>query len=368
MIGPTDPVEELICGAMRDGADGAPSAASLLTDVHRRSRKIKRRRTATVTAVAGVTLVAGLAVPLAIHQSSANVAPAAGPSSPVAVPTTPSVMATGSGSAGASAAGGSAAPGASGSAGAASGGTGGSQAVRLVSGYTPPTCPLTLPAASGYRDPVVSVAKGAMVAFFETTDPQRYSDITVTISSGRPTFDKPTAAMTETARTVRGHAATLRTVAVSPAAELALYWQEKADQWVTLRTDDTFTPDAVVAKAERLTSAALAVRMPFTLDLAPSGATLVTASASAVGLRVADLGEIVVALGRSRSLAGTPVQVGGRAGALSRTATAATLLVDYADRGGTLTVQVPAGYSIGDDDLVRFAAGVHPTSVAEVAS
>jgi hypothetical protein len=65
----------------------------------------------------------------------------------------------------------------------------------------------------------------------------------------------------------------------------------------------------------------------------------------------------------TRPAKGTPVRVGPYPGTLTRTAAGAELAVRLGDT--TLLVEVAAAYPISDGDLIRFAAGVHPTDRAQ---
>jgi hypothetical protein len=345
-----DDVNRLLAETIRGAADRAPSDAGLLTAVHQRSRRYRRRRIATgLSAVAavvalGVPTVAVLAarshpsaplgvVPTASASASASAkspSPVSSPAptqAPTASPThTPPAVGT----------------------------------VKLVAGYTPPVFPYTLPPTDGMKAPVASMADGNLIAFFEATELRHHADTTVTVSSRKPTF---ATSATETSTRVRGHAGTLRTLDVRPAKQLTLYWPESANRWIQLATDDTYTPQQVVALADSLTAASIAVLPPFTLDLSPAGLPADTISASTMSFRTPTsapgAGAFSCVLLKRRQLAGTNETVGGYRALLVHNAGGVTLDVDVTDWSATLEVTAPAGIAISDADLLRFAAGVH---------
>ncbi|MFI5910983.1 hypothetical protein [Dactylosporangium sp. NPDC051541] len=316
-----DELDRLLAQTLHGAADRAPSDAGLLTGVHGRARRHRRRKVATVLSAAAAALALGIpaAVGLAVRPDV--------PAPPAAVPTTaaPSESAT-------------------------------AAAMRLSAGYTAPAFPYTLPATNGMRAPIAWMDGGNLVAFFEAIDIRHHSDTTVTVSSRRPAF---TTAGTETQRTVRGHAGTLRTVDVQPAKQLTLYWPESSTQWITLATDDTYTPQQVVALANSLTAASIAVSPPFELDLSPAGFSTETVSSSTMSFRDAGGAQFRVVLYKRRALQQPNQTVGAYKAQLTRDADGATLDVDVTDWTATLRVTAAAGLNVSDADLLRFAAGVH---------
>ncbi|GAA2358714.1 hypothetical protein GCM10010170_052680 [Dactylosporangium salmoneum] len=229
--------------------------------------------------------------------------------------------------------------------------------------YTLPAFPFEPGVAptGGLAAPVVTLDNGRLTAFFEAKDPRNGADVTISVTAEQPVF---TGAARETTTRTRNRPATLRTVAVRPAAQLTLYWRESSTQWVRVDTDDTFTTDELVAFADALRPAAVPVPMPFRLELAPVGMPLSTVSKSAVAFR-GPSGTISCTLTAARSLDGATLRVGPHRARATRTAAGVTLVVLLEDRGESLVVQVPSPYTISDADLVRFAAGVSPTGNAE---
>jgi len=295
-----------------------PAGDELLSAVHRRSDRIRRQRLSTRLSAVAALLAVG--IPTGVTLLARPSAP------PAAPPRTTSAT----------------------------------HAVRLAAGYPAPAFPYTLPATGGMKAPVASMDDGDAVAFFEATEQRHHADVTVTVSSRKPSF---TGAATETSMPVRGHPGTLRTVDVQPARQLTLYWRESATRWIRLATDDTYTPQQVVALADALTPASIPVSPPFRLDLSPAGFVTDTVSESTMSFRTAagapDADRFAVVLRKQRRLSGAPVMVGSYQAALEHTAGGVTLDVDVTDWNATLEVSVGSGLRISDDDLVRFAAGVH---------
>jgi hypothetical protein len=347
-----DELDRFLADTMHGAATEAPSDAGLLTEVHRRSRRLRRRRLATgvsalaalvalgVPAVAGLVTGPGTTAPLG-GVPTASAPPSGTPSE--APPGAPSGAPTGA-SSGPSAARRDHPPTADG--------------VQLVPGYTPSAFPYTLPPTDGVKAPVASLDHGNLVAFFEATEAQHHADTTVTVSSRPPTFTTPA---TETPQPVRGHPGTLRTVDVAPARQLTLVWAESPTRWIQLATDDTYTPAQVVALAEALTPASIAVAPPFTLDLSPAGLVADTVSPSTMSFRAPDAATagFSVVLHRHRTLTGPNQTVGGYRAKLTRTGRGVSLDVDVTDWNATLEVTVAGGLTLSDADVLRFAAGVH---------
>jgi hypothetical protein len=315
-----DELDRLLADTMHGAADRAPSDAGLLTGVHGRARRYRRRRIATT--LAAVAAVVGLGGPAAVLL-------AARPDRPEPVGVVPTTAGTATSTA--------ATP-------------------PLVPGYTAPAFPYTLPKTDGMKAPIASMDGGNLVAFFEATDIRHHSDTTVTVSARRPAF---TTTATEIPKTVRGHAGTLRTVNVQPARQLTLFWPESPTRWITLATDDTYTPEQVVALAAALAPASVPVSPPFTLDLSPAGLAPETVSQSTMSFRAPDNALFAAVLHKRRALTAPNRTVGAYQAQLTRDATGATLDVDVTDWNATLRVSVASGLAITDADLLRFAAGVH---------
>jgi hypothetical protein len=347
-----DDLDRLLAESLHSAAEQAPSDGGLLNAVHQKSRRRHRQRIVTGLGSAAVLAVA---VPFATvlltgsgpDPDTVQVAPAASvPGTPSPRPSTshpsaPRTPATRTPSSTKS------------TSGAASGsGT----VVRLVHGYTAPTFPYTLPATSGMKAPVASMQDGNPIAFFEATELRHHSDVTVTVLRKKPVF---TAAATSKTFVVRGHSATLRTGQEQPARKLTLFWKESATRWIQLATDDTYSPQQVVALADSLTAASIAVLPPFTLDLTPSGLAADTVTASTMSFRAADGHLVAVVLRKRQPLSAATDTVGRYQAQLTHSGGGATLSVDVTDWDATLELTVEPGLSLSDADLLRFAAGVH---------
>jgi hypothetical protein len=219
--------------------------------------------------------------------------------------------------------------------------------------------PYTLPVTDGMRAPVASMSDGFPSAFFEAIDEQDHADVTITVSDRKPAF---TTAASETTTTVRGHAGTLRTVDVSPAKQLTLYWKESASRWIRLVTDDTYSPEQVVALADSLTGAAVAVQPPFDLGLSPAGLVTDAVTASRMVFRspqaAPGAGGFATVLRKRQQLTGINQKINGYDAVLSRRTAEVTLSIDVTDWDATLVITVNSGLTIGDADLIRYAEGV----------
>ena len=306
----TDDLDRLIAATMRDAAEHAPTSDGLVGKVHRRSARRRRRRM--MTGVAGLVALALSAPAVAMRTDR----------TPAVVPSASSVL--------------------------------------LVDGFRAPTFPYTLPAAAGLRPPVTRLEGGRLIALFEATEQRHHADVTVTVSDRRPQF---TGAATETQVRVHGHGGTLRTVDREPARELTVYWPESPDRWVELATDDTYSPDQVVQLAASLSAAAVPVLPPFDLDLSPAGFVTDTITESTMTFRrtaTAPAGnELRVVLRNRRVLGAANETVGRYPAVLTRRAGSVTLNVDVTDWDATLEVTAGDGTAMSDDELIRFAAGVH---------
>jgi hypothetical protein len=338
-----DDLDRLLAETMHSAAGRAPSDAGLLDTVHQRSRRHHRRRVmaglgaaATVLAV-GIPAVAVMTRPESAAPPLNGVPTVAAPLSqpPPPVPSAPATPSS---------------PGLT---------TAAADAVTLSTGWKAPTFPYRLPVTDGMTDPVASMNDGKLIAFFEATELRYHADVTVTVSGQKPAF---TTAATETARRVRGHAGTLRTVDVRPAKQLTLYWRESPSRWIQLATDDTYTPDQVVALADALTPASLAVLPPFRLDLAPTGLVTDTVTASRVTFRqpgsAPGADGFSTVLRKRRELTDTNQKIKGYDAALIHRDGSVTLAVDVTDWNATLEVTVGNGLTLSDADLLRYAAGV----------
>lgn len=345
-----DELDRLLAESMRSAADRAPSDGGLLTTVHQRSRRYRRRRIATGLSTAAAVLAIGVPFGTAlVTRSEATRSPSTVPVAPAAT-TPPSPSASEIPSA-------SKAPTRTPSS-ATSTRTPKSSAknVRLVDGYTAPRFPYTLPSTDGMRAPVASMRGGTLSAFFEATELLRHADVTVTVSTRKPVFTAPATTRTTL---VRGHSGTLRTVDTQPAKQLVLFWPESSTRWIQVATDDTYTPQQVVALADSLSTASIAVLPPFTLDHAPAGLAVDTVTASTMSFRAANADKVTVVLRKRQPLTAVTDKVGRYQALLTRDGEGAELAVDVTDWDATLDVTVDAGLTMSDADLLRFAAGVH---------
>jgi hypothetical protein len=313
-----DDLDRLLAETMRDAAEQAPSDEGLLNTVHRMSGRYRRQRLATVLSALAAVLAVGIpTVVVLVARTSAGVPAVSRPA--------PS-----------------------------------GDAVRLVAGWTAPVFPYTLPAAAGLKAPVTSIDDGNPVAFFEATEQLHHADTTVTVSSQKPAF---AGSGSETPVQVRGHSGILRTVDVHPAKKLIVYWPESPGRWIQLATDDTYTQAQVVALADSLEPASVAVLPPFRLDLSPAGFVTGTVTESTMSFRPSTAApatdELRVVLRKHRPLATTDQTVGPYPASLTHDAGRVTLDVDVTDWNATLEVTAGPGLAMSDADLLRFAAGVH---------
>ncbi|WP_033345027.1 hypothetical protein [Catenuloplanes japonicus] len=345
-----DELDRLLAEAMNDAAGRAPSDDGLLTTVHTRSRQIHRRRVATALSAAAAVVVLGVPSVFVLTSRPSEVVPPADPV--MSVSTSPSVPPSPTPSS-------SPSPSNTPSSAPPSSPSVASDAVTLTKGWTAPTFPYLLPPRDDLKAPVASLDRGRLVGFFETTDTRDHADVTVTVSGARPTFSDSEA--TETARQVRGHAGTLRTVDVSPAKQLALYWPESSGRWITLATDDTYTPDEVVALATSLTTGSTAALPPFQLAYSPAGLVTDTVTASRMTFRTSSAAPgsagFSVVLRKRQQLNGTNQKIRGYDAALSHGSGVTTLAIDVKDWNATLEITVNGGLTISDADLLRFAGG-----------
>ncbi|WP_432993699.1 hypothetical protein [Dactylosporangium sp. CA-233914] len=345
--------------SLHEHAEATPPPIELLAAVHRRSRGQRRRRVGAIVGAAAATAFAALVAGAVILPD----APVGRPAGSGATTTGGTVAASGSPAAGSGQTSGEASARPPSTAPARS--TTGSPISLGPPAYTLPAFPFEpgVTPAGGLAPPVVTLDNGRLTAYFEAKDPRNGADVTISVSAEQPTF---TGAAHEATTRTRERPATLRTVAVKPAAQLTLYWRESSTQWVRIDTDDTLTAEELVAFADALRPAAVPVPMPFRLELAPVGLPLSTVSKSTVAFR-GPSGTISCTLTAASSLDGATVRVGPHRARATRTAAGVTLVVLLEDRGESLVVQVPAPYTISDADLVRFAGGVSPAGNAEPA-
>ncbi|GAB2608586.1 hypothetical protein Aab01nite_60860 [Paractinoplanes abujensis] len=295
-----DDLEQRLARSMHGAAAGAPPDAQLLSKVHQRSGRYRRRRLAVqVSALAAVLAVGVPAVAVLLDRP--------GPSVPLPAA------------------------------------TGVTPSLTLVPGFQNPVFPYALPPTDGMRAPVATLRSGTLSAFFEATDLRDHADTTVTVTGAKPSFTDGTTV------TVRGRTGWLRTIAAEPARQYVLYWPERAGQWLQLATDDTYTPAQVIALAESLTSGAIAVLPPFRLDWSPAGLTPDTVTESTMSFGD---GAFSVVLRKEY-----PLPADGRR--LTRDADGARLEVAVADWDAVLDITAGSALTVSDADLLRFAAGVH---------
>jgi hypothetical protein len=149
---------------------------------------------------------------------------------------------------------------------------------------------------------------------------------------------------------------------VKPAKQLSLYWQESAGQWIELDTDDTYTPSRVVALADSLKPAAIAVLPPFDLGLSPVGLVTDTVSASRMTFRLPSappgMAGLSTVLRKKQQLKGINKTIDGYDAVLARDGANVTLSIDVPDWNATLVITVGNGFTMSDDDLIRYATAV----------
>ncbi|WP_434739494.1 hypothetical protein [Micromonospora sp. SH-82] len=351
-----DDVDRLLAETMHRAVDGAPSEAGLLQTVHDRAHRYRRRRV--VTRLSAVALVVVVGVPVAAVITT-RPDPAVAP--PVAVPTvsaSPSTEASPSPTVDQTPS--SRPPSSPRSSPPSSPATAtADRRVTLVDGWTAPTFPYTLPAKDGMTAPRASMDGGKPIAFFEATELRHHADVTVTVSGARPTF---TTTATEQPMRVRGKNGTFRTVDVSPAKQLTLYWRESSTRWIQLATDDTYTPEQVVSIADSLSPASIRVLPPFDLGLSPAGLVADSVTASRMTFRTPSSAPGDAAfrtvLREQRRLTGVNRKVNGDDAVLTRRDGRVTLTIDVTYWEATLEVTVDDGLTISDSDLLRYAEGV----------
>jgi hypothetical protein len=360
-------IDRLLRDTLHDEADRAPGGQLLLAGVHSRSRQLRVRRRA-ATAVASVAASLAVVIPVAVAGASGGRqdTPAVQQGSVTAAV---SPLATGAGSA--------LQPGQSGS---GAGSAGGSPSTSPTQGAirfaAPTTGPLAIPfqlsatVSTAFVAPVVTLSHGALMAYYEAKDPVGDADTTLVVTGQRPTFAAANGPVTETQQRVRGHAAIMRTVAVSPAKQLILYWQESATQWIQLQTDDTYSDSAVIGFANGIVGTGAAVVVPFQVDLVPVGAVVDTQTPSVLAFRPAQaaagsVATVTCTLVRARALSGQTVPVGTYRGTVTRGGGGVVLTVLLSDWRMTLLVEVQGKDAIADADLIRFGAGLHVTERAE---
>lgn len=357
-------LDDLMRAELRDRAAQAPDGQQLLAGVHARSGQLRRRRRRLMTAGGLTAAVVALALPMALggigggHPVRPGVT---GVPTATADPTGGPSDSTGPAQASAQT---TTVPGAS-----------GPTAVGLGPG--PAAVPafafqLAATAATAFDAPIVTLERRALISFYLAKDPDLGADVTLVVTAQRPTFGTAAGSVSEVQQQVRGHAGFLRTVAVSPAAQYTLYWQESASQWVQVRTDDTFTKAEVLRFATGLIGAATPVAAGFRFDYVPLGTTVGTVTPSSVVFLAGpasgsgtDPTVVTCDLRPARALTGTTLRVGSYRATLTKDSGSVVLMVLLTDWQMTLVVEVPAKYTMTDADLIRFAAGVHVTERAE---
>lgn len=208
---------------------------------------------------------------------------------------------------------------------------------------------------------------------------------TVVVDAGRPTLRygpsgaEITVANTPfppgipaSAVTVRGHPGT---VWLDESGGRVLSWAERSDLWlrISVPAAEPIKDDDLIKYAGALITKPMTGPAPFAFDLVPAGFALDTMESSVITFCPPDVAlggsfvdKIAVLLGDASSKAsgGRPVTVAGRVGQLNTTPDA-TIVLQFDDGAGRfLTVQVGPNIHFADAELLRFAAGIHPTSSA----
>jgi hypothetical protein len=213
----------------------------------------------------------------------------------------------------------------------------------------------------------------------------------LTLVAGRPTLRYPETAATtsltvtiggqtwaagETGQLADGLQVTVRgrTGTIGDRQDQALRvlsWPEEPDRWVELSAPLPTATEAMVKYAQALTDQPVTQPGPFVFDLVPAGFAVdnidpsaVTFSPPGVAASADYLGKLAVLFqdGQATAEDGAAVTVAGRTARI-RTQDGMTVL--RVDEGvNSVVVQVPTAVGIAQPDLLRFAAGIHPTAGA----
>jgi hypothetical protein len=349
------------------GLDGA----DLLPAVHARSWRIRRRRRAgtALTVAVAATVTAVLMIPRLGERSDATLVPAPPAATGAPAPTTGTPTPSGSRSAVGSPPATSATP--------APGTAGTTSAVGTCLPALVPASSMAVPVltlrlgtdvAARMYPPQVSLVDGELRADYAARDYATDADITLAVAAQPPQPPPPPTPgpVSRTTLTVRGHAATLRRVSLTPTDTLDLTWQEGPGRWVQLRTDDTYTAQQVTAFAEGLLAANLQLPEIVRFGAVPAGwvprtmtdALVVLGPGTDARARV----EITVPDGPrpGTGSAARPVQVAGQSGYLIRDTSSVTVELDSGQGWVRVRVVGACGAAADDPDVLRLAAAVHP--------
>jgi hypothetical protein len=353
-------VDMLLRDTLRDRAEVAPTATGLLTRVHTRSRLLRRRRRVGVAGAGAVAVVlAAAAVPAAIDLAGRD---GGGPSGfggpPVSGPA-------------------SSGPGASRGPGATPSGPPAVVVPPIQARLAPPT--YTLPVfpiqPSTGAIPGLGPAWAGVdgdVYLMHPPDPGVPS-VQVFTGAAEPRFTDGEQGVQVDTRPirVRGVTGTLRTESMSGFTEHTLVWRELSGVWIWIRAGN-LDAAALVAYADGLRPGSVPVAAPFTFDLLPEGLALDNVGPSGMVFRLPGApvggsweGKLAVLLNAEggEGAANWPLRVGGRPAQIHRQDQERSIMVSL-KTGNVLVIQVPPALTISDEDLVRFAAGVHVTASA----
>jgi hypothetical protein len=356
-------VDMLLRDTLRDRAEVAPAATSLLTRVRTRSRLLRRRRRAGVAgAGAAAVVLAAATVPVAVEWAGRDGGAPSGFGGPAT-----------SGSA-------TREPVQSGP---ASGGPAPSRptppsVAPLVATlgppqYTLPAFPFTPGPMPGLTKPVAGL-DGDVYLMHSPDSPDAPSVQVFTGATG-PRFveGEPGLQAESTPIEVRGVTGTLRTESAGPDfVSRTLYWREASGAWIWVRATN-MTPTAMLAYANSLQPGPVQIRAPFTFDLLPQGLALDNVGPSdmvfrqpgqpAGGTWESKLGFLLNADGGGDA-ASWPLRARGQPAKIHVQDQERSAWV-LQPNGTILVIQVPQWLVISDDDLLRLAAGVHVATSAQ---
>lgn len=325
-------LERALAETLREHAGGAPPDAGLLARVHRRSDRLHRRRQGLIASGGLLATAAAGALLLVAPWPGRPAAPSpavVGPSTTTVATTTAPAITPPSTAAG---------------------------SLRFVAGSLPAlSLPLGLdPAiADGWDPAVVEVSGGAVQATYFPHDPDGDADLVLRRTPSRPPAPERAGAGAS-AVTVRGVGGQLYTVPDPGLRKLVLVWPEGGG-WLSLQTDDTYSPARLRQFADGLTAQSLRPPNPVRFERIPLGLAPTRVIQSEVGfgpkLRI--------------QVVGPQVPVSG--GVVQRVGGTARVVVGFEDDERRLQVTVTPAGAVGDADLLVFAAGLRLTEDANPA-
>lgn len=172
---------------------------------------------------------------------------------------------------------------------------------------------------------------------------------------------------------VRGRIGTVGDHATT--AQRVLSWPDEPDRWVEITAPLSTAATDLTRYADALANQPMTQPGTLVFDLVPSGFTVDNIDPSTVTFCPPGtapgtdfVGKLVVYLEDTQATAqdGRLVTVGDRTGRI-HSADGVTVLQVNDGTGHSLVVQVPTAFGIAQPDLLRFAAGIHPTAAAAFA-